>query len=705
MHRQTSGFFTFTAWRHIANWIVIALLWCFACMAIVGAWYNYSVVPYADAWQGYLGFYNHLPTAGWLSFWAQHNEHRIVVARLLFWLDLYFLQGKTPALVVLNYLFSLAVGLVFLKLADRLGLGFAKRSVFAFLLVPCFSLAQMQNLYLPFQGQFVLSYLFPLLSFYALGVFAADSGRQGWFWLACAWAIVSVGTMANGLLAWPVLVLLGMFLRIGWWRIGVIALLSALMFGLYLHGYQTGSTQVSVFAAFMADPLAFFRFFFLYMGSPFYYLFWGNIHLASAMGGGLVGLSIVFLLRTVRCKENLRFEWVMLAFLAFVGVGALISTVGRVSFGYEQAVASRYCTPVIWAWVALVMLAISPYIGFRISRKGMARGVLVLVAAFFPYQVSVLLKGEPEQLHFAMRAAALAMKLQILDTDVLGAVSPSPGRDLLALAREADALSTFTQRELQRARSYLGHKVNLDGVMPECRAVVNVFAAVSSDPSYRRLEGWIFNEVENTVPFDVIAVDGNDQVVGYAVVGKSRPDIIGGQGKATLHSGFFGYVRADVPPETIRLLGLEPNCRVASGWEAAFKQAAVPQQLQALNNEVDCQGSLDSLQVSEGKDARSVNIEGWVAGEVGIGKAPDELYLRIVSTAGTQFLSAALQPRSDVNAYFNQPKMGPVGFSMKVELPPRSGEYEFNLVRRYRDEWAICQNITRNLFLNKASGT
>ncbi len=53
---------------------------------------TYSPLPHWDEW----ALFDHLATSNaslsWL--WAQHNEHRILVPKLFFLLDLYFFRGK-----------------------------------------------------------------------------------------------------------------------------------------------------------------------------------------------------------------------------------------------------------------------------------------------------------------------------------------------------------------------------------------------------------------------------------------------------------------------------------------------------------------------------------------------------------------------------------------------------------------------------------
>lgn len=60
--------------------IALTLLTCVILTAI-GATKNFTQVPFWDMWNGYLDFYVKSRSAGWDTWWAPHNEHRIVLAR------------------------------------------------------------------------------------------------------------------------------------------------------------------------------------------------------------------------------------------------------------------------------------------------------------------------------------------------------------------------------------------------------------------------------------------------------------------------------------------------------------------------------------------------------------------------------------------------------------------------------------------------
>ena len=76
--------------RPVGRWLLRGL-WvaAFVCIAttVAGVALNYCPVPYWDEWDGVVGFADHLAAGDSGAWWRPHNEHRILLARVLFWLD------------------------------------------------------------------------------------------------------------------------------------------------------------------------------------------------------------------------------------------------------------------------------------------------------------------------------------------------------------------------------------------------------------------------------------------------------------------------------------------------------------------------------------------------------------------------------------------------------------------------------------------
>src|SRR4051812_28362748 len=84
--------------------LFISITTLYIVLALMGGVKNYSFAPLYDSWEGFLGIYLKVLEGDWLAWWAQHNEHRPLLARLLFWIDLSFFKGRNYFLLLMNYL-------------------------------------------------------------------------------------------------------------------------------------------------------------------------------------------------------------------------------------------------------------------------------------------------------------------------------------------------------------------------------------------------------------------------------------------------------------------------------------------------------------------------------------------------------------------------------------------------------------------------
>lgn len=73
-------------------------------------------------WDGYVNFYTVVSAGGVGAWWHRRNEHRIVLARLLFWVGLALFGGRGIFLLIVNYALVGTIGVLFVRIAaERLG--------------------------------------------------------------------------------------------------------------------------------------------------------------------------------------------------------------------------------------------------------------------------------------------------------------------------------------------------------------------------------------------------------------------------------------------------------------------------------------------------------------------------------------------------------------------------------------------------------
>ncbi len=199
---------------------------------------------------------------GWEAWWRQANEHRLVLPKALFWMEYTWFGGQQVFLIIMNYVLvgcGLAVFAAFLR--DRLPAQPGRSWFFGvtLLAIGLFSWVQKENLAWANQGQFFLAQVLPLVGFYCLYRAACAPTARGWFPAASLIGVLSVGTMANGVMALPMMVLYAAVARLGRRRTLILAVLTAicagrLCGGLYLpSGIDRRIGAVEGFEQFIAE--------------------------------------------------------------------------------------------------------------------------------------------------------------------------------------------------------------------------------------------------------------------------------------------------------------------------------------------------------------------------------------------------------------------------------------------------------------------
>ena len=146
--------------------------------------------------------------------------------------------------------------------------------------------SQDNNLSWGFQSQFFLAQLLPMCAQLWLGraIQYGDNSRD--FAIACFFGVLPTGTMANGILALPLMFLYALLLRINLRRTALLALLTALCLTAYFATYVSPPAHGHLSEALRNQPLHWLAYTMAYLGSPFYYMVGKGI-----FGGAVAALA------------------------------------------------------------------------------------------------------------------------------------------------------------------------------------------------------------------------------------------------------------------------------------------------------------------------------------------------------------------------------------------------------------------------------
>jgi len=312
--------------------------------------------------------------------WAQHNEHRLIFPRLLMllmaqWSDwnIYWELAANLALAILSW----GVLLVLIRRSSAPVHEEENGPVYMVMTLIVFSVSQWQNWFFGWQLQEFMNVLAVLVT---LGCLTWRQHTTLGVALAMGSAVVATYSFANGILIWPIGVLvlaLQRTMRRKCIRVEMAAwvLAGIMVAASYLYGYETPSYHPPLMEA-LSQPLQCLLYLLVYLGQP---LGNYNVILAACMGGlGLLVWSVtLFQLVASRVPTTATLPWMGMALYA-IGT-ASITALGRVDEGLAQALSSRYVTMANLLWIALV---VQVYWVAQVSDGRLIRRLLPLKIAF-----------------------------------------------------------------------------------------------------------------------------------------------------------------------------------------------------------------------------------------------------------------------------------------------------------------------------------
>ena len=350
--------------------IVIAIL------VLIAVYSGYTLdFPYADQWD-FVPILEKARTGdltGW-DFWAQHNEHRLVFPRLL------MLALATPSNWSVRWELAANFVLAFLtwlllcaqaRMSGREVRDGANDVVYLIFALIIFSLSQWGNWFLGWQLQEFMNVLAVVAAMFTL---TWQRYSTLGVVLACVFGTIATYSFANGMLVWPIGILLLWLQReergaasrpqmVAWCLVAVAMAIS------YLAGYEAPPHHTSLAAA-LGQPLQCALYVLAYLGQPLGHAEdlvslaveisgYGTGHkdhtFSILMGAlGLLLWTVTFfqlLLSGVPIRSLA--PWLGLALYAFCT--AVLTALGRVDEGIDQAVSSRYVTLANLLWLSVAV--------------------------------------------------------------------------------------------------------------------------------------------------------------------------------------------------------------------------------------------------------------------------------------------------------------------------------------------------------------
>jgi hypothetical protein len=539
---------------------------------------SHSALPLSDAWD-YWRWYPRFQKNFWELF-AQHNEHRIVLPRILFLIDQFIFGATDTFLLVAIFLTQCGHAVLLWRVTLRSGRWTRPGTFFLLgvVLTLLLSAQQYTNLITGFQVQFIAVFFLATLSLLALEraqnyfTLGRPTDFRLWFAVSILAAIGATGCMANGLFVWVLLLVFGLWWRIQWRYTLIIWLLGTLTWVLYFWHYQTPSAHSSPTDAWLHAPnvLAFAT---AYLGSPVddsvlsASSIYGTSNASRAMWASLVGL--IGLMTALRCaimwiQDRSRFaaaRGVLVGQVLFVVISAFATASGRLTFPLIDALQWRYMTPALIFWACLLFLLWSYRKHVRPLSEARWMGLVVCALAIL---VAV---HQPSKFRYAvgyrahMGAAESAVAAGIQDDELLKDIYHTP-----ALIWEpadyfrAHAKSIFGEPWYRWYGTKLEqhYKVKQNAGL---KSFVDGFRRVGQGGHVGwHLWGWAWDGSVRFSPSRVLFTTADNRILGFGGYGQDRADV--SRANAEIRYpwvGWNGYV-ADQRSDTLLYVYLmSPN--------------------------------------------------------------------------------------------------------------------------------------------------
>jgi hypothetical protein len=524
--------------------------------SVWGAISSYSLIPFADQWANFYGFYLNVSDGAYQAWLNLELDHMIILSRALYWIDFKFFGGLSIFLILLSYLLTFLSALIFAvlikKSISQKFLSYGNYWIIFFVFPWLFLYMQSQNLIWGYNIHFILINLLPLLVFSLLYLSHIGVNVNTNKSIAIVIGALSVLCAISGLLVLPIMLLYFIFLDKNKRWIIILLPLIILTWFFYLHFGTLGHESVGNFEFILSNPFEAINFFLLYLGAPFWHLI--HLNMFGKIAASLFGLIFVILFcfgiyRELKKKNRSALNVSMLFFIIFIILSAIAITFGRSKNGLDQALVGRYTTQPIFAWASMMVIYAKDLASFYENKSRNFFYSLLLLIFLMTLNQSKALRLhnyiEPRDL------AGLAIAMEVNDKKLIEGSVWSESEYTIDIARRAKAarIGYFELFPFNR----IGKTVTAPKILPQCEGSLGNYLPINTDVKYNRIEGEIYNKLENKAPSFVYIISPDDKVVGYALAGKLNKNE-----DSKLGYGYKGYVEKNV--KKFYLVGEKPDC-------------------------------------------------------------------------------------------------------------------------------------------------
>jgi hypothetical protein len=599
-------------------------------------------------------------TLSWL--FSQHNEHRLLFARLIFVADRWFFAETGKLSLAVSGAIQIGLLLLLLRLGRAAGLrSGVERALAATGVVALIAWAvQFENYTWPFQVQFFGIVLAAAACFAAVAMVRATVWGAA---LVVVLGFVATFTLSSGVAVLFVATALAIWLGRPKLYVAVVAIAAVAMLAGYLIGYHTPVEHSDPLVT-LHHPVELLRYTAGVLGSPFASanaVATGMISpvLSEVIGaGGLLALVVLGWPHLRRGAAVSPAAAALVTLCVFVLAMSLLTALGRLKFGQSSALASRYTTPVVAFWACLLLLGM-----IRMRRPVVAGVVIALLVLFIGWT-------QPGFVRIAQQVAAdraismPALVAGVADAKVIAPIYDTP---VVPLQVRLTQFSTRTGVFSQVWAPWIGTPLQDHTRLTDPARCDGQFdtAIRIDDKTY---PGWrVLGELTRPSIDDgrqVMALTRPDGVImGYGISDADTTTLtVAGPAGAPARTGWVGAVTGADPTQDKAFVLLD-------GFRTACPLRNLPQvetQVQvALTPSIPAQaipgGSVDAVYLNQ-----YVTIDGWALVQTKTGTPQ----INLDTNLPVQTATVASVARPDVAAALKDPVLAKAGFRVVLMLDP-----------------------------------
>jgi hypothetical protein len=557
----------------LALWIFISTVY------IVGV--GWVPIPVTDDWDRWITYVNFHYTPQW--FFREHVDHRLAAPNVFFALDHLLFHGRGWFLDICSLGFQALTGVMLWRLSrkaypqGRLETILLASATAAFI----FSAQQWMNFVQPFQIQFPLVYCLALAALFAVYRSASLQSRA-WFIAAIALACIASYSMANGILTWPLLLILAWWLGIPRRWLGAIAACGLVIGIAYFYGWE--DFVLSAKLTIMQRIGRALVFWFGLLGSPVMPLAYTRPDVENriifAVIAGLL-LLITFLAgllimwrqgRPIATSEYNPARCTLILFAAFLAGSAALISYGRSPGSMTEIFTWRYQTPSNLFWAAM-LLAAWPLLRRLVPRVALYAAVCLFVYLGISMHQRAVLADVRTDVN-GQRRGEIAVVDNVMDPDAWSNLFHAPELTLSTIDfLKQQHLMVFTEEWANLPGTPLQPRFAIDRDPNACQGMVDIPKTIVSTrlPGWQ-ITGWAWDKRAMLSPHHLVIADETGRIAGVAL---GRFPLDGSPAAAVpADTGFNGYVRGTFKSVTVYLVEYDDHsiCPVGTQKLQQFKE-------------------------------------------------------------------------------------------------------------------------------------